>query len=1070
MLCRRLIARSPSRAFPASPLPSAQAPTWFRHRASALRLAASFRSRLRKGGEEEAAARKTGRRGWEWRRRSAARAQCALSLQRPSVQGGGEGGRGGWRQQEEREDPRQIGCPEGPSPATPLSLLGQAARVRPPPPLLLLSAAGGRRLPFSARARWASPFAPTAAAESSSAAASFAAAATFASFSSTARLFRSFSAAMPEKRPFERLPAEVRPINYGLCLKPDLIDFTFEGKLEAAVEVGQATNQIVMNCADIDIITASYAPEGDEEIHATGFNYQNEDEKVTLSFPSTLQTGMGTLKIDFVGELNDKMKGFYRSKYTTPSGDTRFAAVTQFEATDARRAFPCWDEPAIKATFDISLVVPKDRVALSNMNVTERRPYPDDENLVEVKFARTPVMSTYLVAFVVGEYDFVETRSTDGVLVRVYTPVGKAEQGKFALEVAAKTLPFYKDYFNVPYPLPKIDLIAIADFAAGAMENWGLVTYRETALLIDPKNSCSSSRQWVALVVGHELAHQWFGNLVTMEWWTHLWLNEGFASWIEYLCVDHCFPEYDIWTQFVSADYTRAHELDALDNSHPIEVNVGHPSEVDEIFDAISYSKGASVIRMLHNYIGDEDFRKGMHLYLTKFQHKNAATEDLWESLEHASGKPVAAVMSTWTKQMGFPLVYVEAEQQEDDKVLKLVQKKFCASGPYSGEDNPLWMIPISICTSEDPAHVKMQVLMDKPELTLVLKDVKPEHWVKLNLGTVGFYRTQYSLEMLESLLPAIRDLSLPPVDRLGLQNDLFSLARAGIISTVEVLKVMEAFVNEPNYTVWSDLSCNLGILSTLLSHTDFYEEIQAFVRDIFSPIGEKLGWDPKPGEGHLDALLRGLVLGKLGKAGHKATLEEARRRFKDHVEGKHILSADLRSPVYVTVLKHGDSTTLDTMLKLHKQADMQEEKNRIERVLGAISQAELIQKVLTFALSEEVRPQDTVSVIGGVAGGSKQGRKAAWKFVRDNWEELYNRYQGGFLISRLIKLSVDGFAIDKMAAEVKAFFESHPAPSAERTIQQCCENILLNAAWLKRDAENVHQYLLQRKASPTAV
>ncbi|KAH0626797.1 hypothetical protein JD844_002010 [Phrynosoma platyrhinos] len=727
---------------------------------------------------------------------------------------------------------------------------------------------------------------------------------------------------------------------------------------------------------------------------------------------------MGTLKIDFVGELNDKMKGFYRSKYTTPSGDTRFAAVTQFEATDARRAFPCWDEPAIKATFDISLVVPKDRVALSNMNVTDRRPYPDDENLVEVKFARTPVMSTYLVAFVVGEYDFVETRSTDGVLVRVYTPVGKAEQGKFALEVAAKTLPFYKDYFNVPYPLPKIDLIAIADFAAGAMENWGLVTYRETALLIDPKNSCSSSRQWVALVVGHELAHQWFGNLVTM---------------------------------FVSADYTRAQELDALDNSHPIEVRVGHPSEVDEIFDAISYSKGASVIRMLHDYIGDEDFRKGMHLYLTKFQHKNAATEDLWESLEHASGKPIAAMMNTWTKQMGFPLVYVEAEQQEDDKVLKLVQKKFCASGPYSGEDYPLWMIPISICTSEDPAHAKMQVLMDKPELTLVLKDVKPEQWVKLNLGTVGFYRTQYSSDMLESLLPAIRDLSLPPVDRLGLQNDLFSLARAGIISTVDVLKVMEAFVNEPNYTVWSDLSCNLGILSTLLSHTDFYEEIQAFVRDIFSPIGEKLGWDPKPGEGHLDALLRGLVLGKLGKAGHKTTLEEARRRFKDHVEGKHILSADLRSP-------------------LHKQADMQEEKNRIERVLGAISQPELIQKVLTFALSEEVRPQDTVSVIGGVAGGSKQGRKAAWKFVRDNWEELYNRYQGGFLISRLIKLSVDGFAIDKMAAEVKAFFESHPAPSAERTIQQCCENILLNAAWLKRDAENVHQYLLQRKASPTAV
>uniref|UniRef100_A0A8C4L0C6 Aminopeptidase n=1 Tax=Equus asinus asinus TaxID=83772 RepID=A0A8C4L0C6_EQUAS len=814
---------------------------------------------------------------------------------------------------------------------------------------------------------------------------------------------------MPEKRPFERLPADVSPINYSLCLKPDLLDFTFEGKLEAAAQVRQATNQIVMNCADIDIITASYAPEGDEEIHATGFNYQNEDEKVTLSFPSILQTGTGTLKIDFVGELNDKMKGFYRSKYTTPSGEVRYAAVTQFEATDARRAFPCWDEPAIKATFDISLIVPKDRVALSNMNVIDRKPYPDDENVVEVKFARTPVMSTYLVAFVVGEYDFVETRSKDGVCVRVYTPVGKAEQGKFALEVAAKTLPFYKDYFNVPYPLPKIDLIAIADFAAGAMENWGLVTYRGSALFFDPKNSCSSSRQWVALVVGHELAHQWFGNLVTMEWWTHLWLNEGFASWIEYLCVDHCFPEYDIWTQFVSADYTRAQELDALDNSHPIEVSVGHPSEVDEIFDAISYSKGASVIRMLHDYIGDKDFKKGMNMYLTKFQQKNAATEDLWESLENAS-------------------VFQ----------FKLFFKFFIY-----------------------PNLAKLKILMDKPEMSVVLKNVKPDQWVKLNLGTVGFYRTQYSSAMLESLLPGIRDLSLPPVDRLGLQNDLFSLARAGIISTVEVLKVMEAFVNEPNYTVWSDLSCNLGILSTLLSHTDFYEEIQEFVKDVFSPIGERLGWDPKPGEGHLDALLRGLVLGKLGKAGHKATLEEARRRFKDHVEGKQILSADLRSPVYLTVLKHGDGTTLDIMLKLHKQADMQEEKNRIERVLGATPSPELIQKVLTFALSEEVRPQDTVSVIGGVAGGSKHGRKAAWKFIKDNWEELYNRYQGGFLISRLIKVR-EGFHSEELA-----FFESHPAPSAERTIQQCCENILLNAAWLKRDAESIHQYLLQRKASP---
>uniref|UniRef100_A0A8D2MR86 Puromycin-sensitive aminopeptidase n=1 Tax=Zonotrichia albicollis TaxID=44394 RepID=A0A8D2MR86_ZONAL len=425
------------------------------------------------------------------------------------------------------------------------------------------------------------------------------------------------------------------------------------------------------------------------------------------------------------------------------------------------------------------------------------------------------------------------------------------------------------------------------------------------------------------------------------EWWTHLWLNEGFASWIEYLCVDHCFPEYDIWTQFVSADYTRAQELDALDNSHPIEVSVGHPSEVDEIFDAISYSKGASVIRMLHDYIGDEDFRKGMNLYLTKFQQRNAATEDLWESLEKASGKPIAAVMNTWTKQMGFPLIYVEAEQQEDDKVLKLVQKKFCASGPYTGEDFPTWMVPISICTSEDPTCAKMQILMDKPELTVVLKDTKPEQWVKV--GTQNFI----------FLLPLLFPFAL------------------GIL-----------------VFLWKNLLFFPVLLWGFGSHSSPF-----FL--VFLQFPHKL------------------------------------LHFQD-CDG--FISAS--SQVYVTVLKHGDSSTLDTMLKLHKQADMQEEKNRIERVLGAISQPELIQKVLTFALSEEVRPQDTVSVIGGVAGGSKQGRKAAWKFVRDNWEELYNRYQGGFLISRLIKLTVDGFANDKMAAEVKV-----------RTFLICCLHVFLGVA-----------------------
>lgn len=319
-------------------------------------------------------------------------------------------------------------------------------------------------------------------------------------------------------------------------------------------QIVQPTSEIVLNSLDLEITSVKLNYGSDKTLSPKEVKLNVAEEKVNIIFDKTLEEGEATLLCEFNGEINDKMKGLYRSKYSAPSGEERYAAVTQFEATDARRCFPCWDEPAIKATFDIVLDVPADRVALSNMPVKEESIKGDVKH---VHFDTTPVMSTYLVAVVVGEYDYVEKTSNDGVLVRVYTPVGKSKQGMFALEVAARVLPYYKQYFDIAYPLPKIDLIAIADFSAGAMENWGLVTYRETCLLVDDEHTSAVRRQWIALVVGHELAHQWFGNLVTMEWWTHLWLNEGYASFVEFLCVNHLFPEYDIWTQFVTETYIR---------------------------------------------------------------------------------------------------------------------------------------------------------------------------------------------------------------------------------------------------------------------------------------------------------------------------------------------------------------------------------------------------------------------------------------------------------------------------------------------------------------------------------
>lgn len=341
-------------------------------------------------------------------------------------------------------------------------------------------------------------------------------------------------------------------------------------------------------------------------------------------------------------------------------------------------------------------------------------------------------------------------------------------------------------------------------------------------MLVDPQNTSAVRKQWIALVVGHELAHQWFGNLVTMEWWTHLWLNEGYASFVEFLCVNHLFPEYDIWTQFVNDIYIRALELDCLKNSHPIEVPVGHPSEIDEIFDDISYNKGASVIRMLHHYIGDGDFRKGMNLYLTRHQYKNTFTEDLWAALEEASKKPVGAVMSTWTKQMGFPVVKVTSTPNEDGAgcQLTLTQCKFCADGEQPSSDY-LWMIPISVSTSKQPGKEVASTVLQSKEGSLFVPDVGPKDWIKINPGTIGYYRTQYSSDLLERLIPPVRDRSLPPLDRLGLLDDLFAMVQAGHTSTVEVLKLMNAFEEEVDYTVWSSISNVLTKLGVLLSHTE---------------------------------------------------------------------------------------------------------------------------------------------------------------------------------------------------------------------------------------------------------
>ena len=448
-----------------------------------------------------------------------------------------------------------------------------------------------------------------------------------------------------------RLPEHIIPKRYSITLHPNLNEFTFKGEEEILLKITKPTKEITLHAAELEITSAEIIA-GRKKLGSKNIAYNEKAETVTISFDKIISKGDAKLKLKFTGILNDKMRGFYRSKYEI-GGKHHHMAVTQFESTDARRAIPSFDEPAKKAIFDVKLIVPADHTAISNTIESEIAEHSEGYKIIT--FEPTPKMSTYLLAFVVGKFEFIETHSTRSarsgqaqtdIKIRVFTTPGKKHQAEFALKTAKDCLEFYEKYFGIDYPLPALDLIAIPDFASGAMENWGAVTYRETALLVDEELTSTANKQWVALVIAHELAHMWFGNLVTMEWWTHLWLNEGFASYIEYLAVDHIFPDWHIWTQFVYMDHAKALELDGLANTHPIEVEVHHPSEISEIFDAVSYSKGASIIRMLAEYVGENNFRKGLQHYLRKHQYSNAKTLDLWMALEKASGKNVKKIFA----------------------------------------------------------------------------------------------------------------------------------------------------------------------------------------------------------------------------------------------------------------------------------------------------------------------------------------------------------------------------------------------------------------------------------------
>jgi puromycin-sensitive aminopeptidase len=603
-----------------------------------------------------------------------------------------------------------------------------------------------------------------------------------------------------------------------------------------------------------------------------------------------------------------------------------------------------------------------------------------------------------------------------------------------------------------------MDHLAIPDFAAGAMENWGAITYRETALLFDPQNSAAQARQRILEVVAHEMAHMWFGDLVTMEWWDDLWLNESFASWMGDKAVDFCYPEWEMWTQFVSMDTNSALSLDGLRSSHPIEANVDDPAEIRELFDAISYSKGGSVLRMLEDFLGAETFQRGLHEYLKAHEYGNARTEDLWSALADASNRPVTAIMDSWVKQTGYPVVDVTINREGNDPVLELSQQRFLYDHLLEAQsDATIWQVPVSIASGGAPGT---SLLMQDSSASLSLASA--DDWIKINAGQTGFFRANYSEDEWDRLREAIVAKGLSAVDRLGLQNDAYALMRSGRLPATVFLSIAEAFTGETDAPVWGDFASNLKGLEGLLLDAPFIENYRSFGRSIFEQIATSMGWDTQPGEQHLDALLRSTVLGQHGGFGGSATIAEAQRRFAAYLNDPSSLHPDLRGLVFSLVAQNGDRTTYDALWRLQKTATLAEEKIRILGALTRFSDRDLLQDLLNRSLTDEVRSQDTMIVVVQAAG-NKNGRDLTWQFVKDNWVEFDRRYgKGGFAIMRIVGLT-GGFTSMERHDEVQRFFEEHPTPSAARTILQSLERIRLNVRWLELNVDAVGAWLATR-------
>jgi len=868
----------------------------------------------------------------------------------------------------------------------------------------------------------------------------------------------------------KRLFEQFQPEHYELDLIPDRDAMTFIGTVTiTGKKVGRPSQRITLHQKDLKITSASiikHEKNGDTKVMVDRINTHAGFDEVRLHSKKELYAGKYTVRLEFSGKITRAMDGIYPCFFKEGEVEKKLIA-TQFESHFARQVFPCVDEPEAKATFDLILTTPQDEAVISNTPIKSQKPVGD---FTRTAFETTPKMSTYLLAFVYGDMKYKESKTKQGVVIRIYATPGNIDRADFALETAARCLEFYNDYFGVEYPLPKCDFIALPDFAAAAMENWGCITFREQALLVDEKRTSLPSKQLVAHVIAHELTHQWFGNLVTMRWWTDLWLNEGFATWMSYLAVDHMFPEWEMWTQFIVDEQQQAMKLDALVNTHPIEVTVHHPDEIRTIFDSISYDKGASVIHMLHDYLGPRDFKVGISYYLKQHSYSNTDTDDLWDALETASEKPVKRFMHTWTSQPGFPVIHAEI----DDEGVSLTQERFFANPLHDHESTQLWPVPL---------HPNSKAISGNLEKEKIHYSIKSQSGLKFNANQGGFYRTTYNATHLEKLGEQVRQDKFGPLDRLGLLGDALESAKAGKLDTLDVLRFVQNLKNEKDYAVWDVIASCFGSIRMVMDDDELREDMKPFIRNIVAKELVRLGWVRKKDDSHFDRLLRPVILGMAAASDNPDVVKKCQELFAHAHSSKDIapdlkvalhprnvrrgrdIDPDLRGMVFGTIARMGGKKEFDQLLSMHNSTTLSEERVTLTAALTGFKQPELIKRALRLITSDDVRLQDASYWIA-YSFLNRFAREETWKWLQKNWGWLKENLGSDHSFSYMPIYAARAFSREDFINEYRDFFTEVMEPVLERSYKQGIEMIEWQSAWRKRDLKEIKTFFVAQRVN----